>query len=396
MILYRTQLRDTRSEAPPRLNRWWIVAAIGSSLTTVAVLVTLWLTRPKPPLVLLDQARLALSAARATEAPSYAHKVWREAELAWEQTLRAFAEQRRHWFFQRDFRMAAQLAQHTQILALRAREQAIACRDSLDQQTRVEATKAQQQLGEYRAYFRDLPGSTPHRERATRSELLLLEAEEARKRGDLLRAAERLREANEAISIAGNGSATTVRSYFSKVPTWQQWAEETIAYSRQHDCPAVIVDKFAHVCKVYRSGKLLAEFPVELGLNWMGHKRQRGDNATPEGHYVITQKKANRSTKFHKALVLNYPNEADLREFEANKRRGLLPHNAQIGGLIEIHGDGGKGFDWTNGCVALTNRDMDKLYGMVEVGTRVTIVGSLRSWEMCFGRSTTSTVGSQK
>lgn len=395
MIHYRNQFGTTLAKASPRLHLWWIVAAVGCSFTTLAVLVTLWLTRPKPPLMLLDQARLALSAARAAEAASYAPKVWYEAETAWEQTLRAFAEQRRRWFSQRDFRLAAQLAQRTQILSLRARERAMACKQSLDQQTRVAAAKAQQQLGQYRAYFRDLPGNIAQRERATRSELLLLEAEHARQRGDLLRAAERLREAHEAITVAGNGSAARVRTYFAKVPTWQQWAQQTIAYSAQHDCTAVIVDKFAHVCKVYRSGKLLAEFPVELGPNWMGHKQQRGDNATPEGHYVITRKKANRSTNYHKALVLNYPNEADLREFEANKRRGLLPQSAQIGGLIEIHGNGGKGFDWTNGCVALSDCDMDKLYGMVAVGTRVTIVGSLRTWELCFGRSTTSALGNQ-
>jgi len=59
-------------------------------------------------------------------------------------------------------------------------------------------------------------------------------------------------------------------------------------------------------------------------------------------------------------------------------RKGNIPRRG-IGNLIEIHGDGGKGINWTDGCVALTNSDMDKLYGLVGVGTPVTIVGSLRS-----------------
>jgi L,D-peptidoglycan transpeptidase YkuD (ErfK/YbiS/YcfS/YnhG family) len=355
----------------------------------------LWFARPKPPLLLLNQARMALSAARHAEAPTYAPKLWQQAEDSWEHTLRAFQEQRRRWFVKRDFSGAAQLAQRTYTLAVQAQVRAVAARDSLAEHARTAASAAQREIDDYRAHFRDLPGSSTYRERATRSELLLLEAQAAARRGDVLRAAERLREAKEAIGLAGNGSANTVRAYFAKVPTWQEWAEETIAYSKEHDCTVVIVDKFAHTCRVYRAGKPVAEFSVELGPNWMGHKRHRGDNATPEGQYVVTQKKAKRSTTYYKALVINYPNEADRRQFEVNKRSGQLPPGAQIGGLIEIHGEGGKGFDWTNGCVALSNADMDRLYDMVDVGTRVTIVGSLRSWESCFRGTNYATLGTQ-
>ena len=58
------------------------------------------------------------------------------------------------------------------------------------------------------------------------------------------------------------------------------------------------------------------------------------------------------------------------------KRDGRLPRGAGIGSLIEIHGDGGRGEDWTSGCVALENHDMDRLFARVSVGTPVTIIGS--------------------
>jgi len=59
----------------------------------------------------------------------------------------------------------------------------------------------------------------------------------------------------------------------------------------------------------------------------------------------------------------------------AAKRRGELPRGSGIGGLIEIHGEGGRGQNWTDGCVALKNADMDDLFARVRNGTRVTIVG---------------------
>ena len=54
-----------------------------------------------------------------------------------------------------------------------------------------------------------------------------------------------------------------------------------------------------------------------------------------------------------------------------------LPASAKIGGLIEIHGNGGKGIDWTEGCIALTDKEMDIVFKIVKVGTPVTIIGSM-------------------
>ena len=103
-----------------------------------------------------------------------------------------------------------------------------------------------------------------------------------------------------------------------------------------------------------------------------------GDKATPEGKYHITKKKSRPQTKYHKALLINYPNDDDKARYNAGVKKGSIPKRG-IGNLIEIHGDGGKGRNWTAGCVALTDNDIDKVYELVGVGTPVTIVGSLKS-----------------
>jgi len=101
---------------------------------------------------------------------------------------------------------------------------------------------------------------------------------------------------------------------------------------------------------------------------------------------MITKKLSNGSTKYHKALMINYPNQQDLEEFNSRIQRGQLPGGARIGELIEIHGDGGKGGNWTEGCVALRNRDMDLLFEHVDSGTPVTIIGSSISLDKYISR----------
>jgi murein L,D-transpeptidase YafK len=117
---------------------------------------------------------------------------------------------------------------------------------------------------------------------------------------------------------------------------------------------------------------------VDLGLRGLGRKVHAGDRATPEGRYRIREKREGAATRWYKALVLDYPSAADRRDFRRAKRRGEVPAGRGIGGLIEIHGHGGRETNWTDGCIALRNPDLDRLYAVVDVGTRVTVVGSGR------------------
>jgi len=165
--------------------------------------------------------------------------------------------------------------------------------------------------------------------------------------------------------------------YFLQYPRWKELAKKTVDDSRKKRSYAILVDKFARECILYYSGKPKYSFPVELGKNWIGDKRHRGDKATPEGLYKVIDRKEGRHTSYYKALLLDYPNDEDTAYFAAAIEKGSLPRSAKIGGMIEIHGNGGKGSDWTAGCIAITDREMDSLFKVVKIGTPVTIVGSM-------------------
>jgi len=160
-----------------------------------------------------------------------------------------------------------------------------------------------------------------------------------------------------------------------QVKKWSGWVEDTIKESMKHNRFAVVVNKADRRLTLYKAGKTYRTYQAGLGFNGIRNKIKAGDRATPEGRYYITKKIL--QSRFHKALLINYPNYDDKREFALAKKRGSIPKRASIGGLIEIHG-GGSG-SLTYGCVALDDKHMDELYALVNVGTPVTIVGAVES-----------------
>lgn len=121
-----------------------------------------------------------------------------------------------------------------------------------------------------------------------------------------------------------------------------------------------------------RAGEVIAAFPIALGGQPQGHKQQEGDQRTPEGLYTLDYKKAD--SAFFKAIHVSYPQAADR---EQARRRGVDP-----GGAIMLHGQkNGLGwlagvsqrFDWTNGCIALSNEDMQQVWDLIVVPTPIEI-----------------------
>lgn len=134
----------------------------------------------------------------------------------------------------------------------------------------------------------------------------------------------------------------------------------------------VRVLKSAHKLQLLSEGKVLHEFKIALGANPIGPKQHEGDKKTPEGTYTLDYKKPD--SAFYKAIHISYPSTADV---ISAKARGENP-----GGQIMVHGqkngldwlsDISQSFDWTNGCIALNNRDMDTLWALVEEGTKIEI-----------------------
>jgi len=135
----------------------------------------------------------------------------------------------------------------------------------------------------------------------------------------------------------------------------------------------IVVNKSEHRMYVYKNGKVIKTFPVSLGSN-PGRKVQAGDLRTPVGRYYIVDKRCHPIK--YRAMTISYPNAED------RARAAKLGVNP--GSMITIHGqphwnaDGhGDSYtlshDWTNGCIALTNSDLDWLFGSVRVGTPIII-----------------------
>ncbi|PZO26319.1 MAG: hypothetical protein DCE86_14765 [Flavobacteriaceae bacterium] len=123
---------------------------------------------------------------------------------------------------------------------------------------------------------------------------------------------------------------------------------------------------------VYSDGILLKTYKIALGKNPVGHKEIEGDCKTPEGAYTIDGK--NPESAFHKNLGVSYPNKKDLEHAAALGK--------SAGGDIKIHGlRNGRGYrskfhrwkDWTAGCIAVTDYEIDELYQAVKVGAEIEI-----------------------
>ncbi|MEJ6396574.1 L,D-transpeptidase family protein [Yoonia sp. 208BN28-4] len=126
------------------------------------------------------------------------------------------------------------------------------------------------------------------------------------------------------------------------------------------------VFKSLGVMQVLSGNRLLKRYNFELGFAPVGHKQFEGDGKTPEGVYFINRRNPN--SRYHLSLGISYPNAADVAYARANGQRP--------GGDIFIHGTPSEYAgedDWTWGCIALTNDEMEDLYAMVRDGTPVVI-----------------------
>lgn len=141
----------------------------------------------------------------------------------------------------------------------------------------------------------------------------------------------------------------------------------------QQKADLVLVKKSESKLFLMSEGEPFKAYHVVFGSNPQGHKQQEGDERTPEGDYMLDLKNAD--SAFYKAIHISYPDRRD--ELHA-KSKGVSP-----GGLIMIHGQrNGLGwlsfiaqrFNWTDGCIAVTNSEMDEIWQAVDVGTPIRIM----------------------
>lgn len=145
-----------------------------------------------------------------------------------------------------------------------------------------------------------------------------------------------------------------------------------------NDSLMVMVSKSQYRVSLYYKKRMIRSYKAVFGPNPQLNKCMEGDRCTPEGSFRISGK--NSASKYNKFMLLNYPNDSATVRFNKLKADGAIPKTAKIGGAIGIHGiwKGGDdmiemGIGWTDGCVALKNKDIEELFSLIDVGTKVMI-----------------------
>ena len=155
-------------------------------------------------------------------------------------------------------------------------------------------------------------------------------------------------------------------------------ASPTASDSSAEHATRIVIRKSDHAMNLFDGTRLLSTFSVAIGPGGKGVKHQQGDNVTPVGRYHIVSRSPSR---FHIFMRLDYPNADDRARFAKAVADGDLPKNAAIGGDIGIHGappqaawkSVHKQFDWTAGCIAVDDDEIEKVAAMVANGTEVDI-----------------------
>ncbi|WP_437878567.1 L,D-transpeptidase family protein [Sorangium sp. So ce513] len=137
------------------------------------------------------------------------------------------------------------------------------------------------------------------------------------------------------------------------------------------------IDKSDHTLELVAGGEVVRSYRVAIGPGGPGPKLYEGDRRTPVGTYRVAGRIKG---LFHQFLMVSYPNEEDRRRFAELKRRGEVPPGRGIGHSIGIHGVGGglragehKETDWTLGCIALDDDEIDEIARHTPDGAKIVI-----------------------
>ena len=332
----------------------------------------------EPPVSETNKARIMLSEAEQLKSNKYASPVYQDARLYYDSAMIEWDIENNRFILFRDYKKSIKNAEKAYNLA----EEAIAITkskiSSAEELIGIRISLLEKNLNIFDARYNNFPFNIKERNELTKSKLLLNEGILAFKQANYKSSKIKLDSAELLITRLHEIYKERLEDYFNKSTQWQELVDQSISKSKKRKKYCIIIDKYARECILYKNGNIIQKLNIELGANWIGDKKHQGDKSTPEGLYKIVRKKSNGETKYYKAFLLNYPNDDDKKRFALNKNSGLIKKDTKIGNLIEIHGNGGKGIDWTDGCIAVKDSDMDILYNACPKGTSVTIVGSVK------------------
>lgn len=170
------------------------------------------------------------------------------------------------------------------------------------------------------------------------------------------------------VTLAADTTAAAAKTPAAAAPTRAQ---------KPLSADEIRIDKSDHRLELLADGAVFRTYKVAIGSGGIGPKRFEGDKTTPVGTYRLTGRFAG---LFHKFLGVSYPNDDDRRRYAELKQRGEVPPGRGVGFGIGIHGVGDKELsgvhkqsDWTHGCIALDDEEIDELAKLVKDGTRIVI-----------------------
>jgi len=149
-------------------------------------------------------------------------------------------------------------------------------------------------------------------------------------------------------------------------------ANDPAPQAKEMKADQVVVIKSQRTLSLLSQSKVIRSYKVALGSNPVGPKEQQGDHKTPEGHYILDRR--NSKSRFYKSIHVSYPNEPD--EQRAKERGGAPGGDIMIHGLPNGFGWLGathRALDWTDGCIAVTDDEMDEIWALVLDGTPIEI-----------------------
>lgn len=360
--------------------RWWIGILLGMAGIGI-VFVPGYRMVEKSPAGEMEEIRKLFLEADALNASFHCPEDYRKLRGQYEKAMQNWGKENEKWFFSRSYDEVRELTVQIRSGLKRTIRESDSLRLHSNEEIKREIRQLRLEMKTFDVVFSALPIDLKWKRQYANGKLLLNAAEIAFGKGEEKAGISKGRQALPLIREAYVRAHEKLKEYFGRSAFWRQEWEEAILNSKRSAGYAIIIEKFPPRCYLYEKGMKKYTFPAEFGKNWMGDKRCEGDGRTPEGQYRVKKKIQGNSTRYHKALLLDYPNAADRTRFERGKEEGSLPVHARIGGAVEIHGCGGRCANWTEGCIALKNEDMDLLYREVKTGTPVTIVGSSRSLE---------------
>jgi murein L,D-transpeptidase YafK len=357
-----------------KLSAFFIYLFVVALILAVGYSVYIYVT-VKPPLEEINSARESLASAKSKLAGRYASEKLKEAESLYNWSMKEWETQNKKLFVFRDYSLTRDLALKSIDKSGNAGKEASNVKDKLQKKVETQLSTLKTQITRFEKYYKNLVLGKATINAFNKGKTHFLEAQIEYKKKDFQQASKLAKKASDGISQAEKSAHFKLVEFYNNYPTWEK--NTKLAYNLSKKGQTVIlVDKIQSTLILLKGGKEIKTFSAEFGKSWMGDKLYAGDKATPEGVYKILEKKGGAKTKYYKALLINYPNSDDQRRFDKMVKSGEISKKTHIGGLIEIHGDGGKGIHWTDGCIALENSEMDAVYNQAGVNTTVVIVGS--------------------